>query len=429
MENRALKVLAVLIALGIALMAGAVIGGSLIYGLTRIDNPLPVARAQTIDPGHGVVVAAVETGGPAAITGVVRGDILLELDGEVLKDGNDLTRLLKDRAPGAEIELAVLHGDKERTLVTTLGDRDGRAFLGIVPCGGIAVEVEKDIKLTIEGSGAMVVQVVPDGPADAAGVQDGDLILTVNGQELGAERDLAEVIASYQPGDMVTLEIERPGEGSVKLQVTLGEHTEREGSAYLGVRYRPLPHVDMLREHAPGEFREFHFEDLPFEIPEGEFHLELPFDLPGGELQQGAIVQSVDEGSPASEAGLTEGDVITGIDGTAVEGPEALSETVGEHEPGDTISLTVFRPGDEVETELAITLSEHPDQGGKAYLGVTVGGFYRMQRFYGGDEDLPPGEFKFPFPFEMPFEHEFEFEWPPGHHECPGGPGCSDDSV
>ena len=93
------------------------------------------------------------------------------------------------------------------------------------------------------------------------------------------------------------------------------------------------------------------------------------------------------------------------------------------------MSLTVLRPGDGAETEMEITLGEHPDEQGRAYLGVTVGGFYRLQRFFGGEEGLPPEEFRMPLHFEMPFEREFEFDWPPGHDECPGGPGCSDDSV
>jgi S1-C subfamily serine protease len=363
------------------------------------------------------------------MAGVVRGDILLELDGEIVQDTDGLLAALNDREPGDEVELAVLHGDEGRRLAATLGDRAGRAFLGIFPCGGLAVEVEKDVELSIEGSGAVVVEVVPGGPAEAAGIQEGDVILAVDGQDLGAERDLAEIIAGYEPGEVVTLEIERPGEGPMDVMVALGEQPEEEGGAYLGVRYQSLPHADMLRGYAPGEFREFDFEDLPFEIPEDEFHLDLPFDLPGGELQQGAIVRSVAEGSPAANAGLSVGDVITGIDGTAVEGPEALSDAVSGREPGDIISLTVFRPDSGVETEMEIALGEHPDEQGKAYLGVTVGGFFRMQRFFDGQENLPPGEFKFPFHLEEPLEHEFEFQFPPHHQECPGGPGCADDSV
>ena len=72
-----------------------------------------------------------------------------------------LLRVLSDREPGTKVEFTVLHGDEERTLPAILGDRDGRAYLGIVPCGGLAVEVEKDIKLTIEGAGAVVVEVIP----------------------------------------------------------------------------------------------------------------------------------------------------------------------------------------------------------------------------------------------------------------------------
>jgi S1-C subfamily serine protease len=429
MENRGLKVLALLLALAIALTVGALLGGGIVYGLSRIESVVPSAQAQTADPGYGVVIAAVETGGPADAAGVVRGDILLEIDGQALENGQDLMRILGEQRPGAEVELAVLHGDEERRFAATLGDREDRAYLGIVPCGALELdEIEREIELTIEGSGAVIAEVISGGPAEAAGVREGDVVLAVDGQELNADKNLADVIAEYEPGDIVALEIERPGEeGPLELSVALGEHPEKGGSAYLGVRYHSLPHVEMLRGLPEGSFREFDFDDLPFELPEGEF--DIPFDLPQGELQQGALVRSVDEGSPAADAGLAVGDVITGIDGEAVESPEALSKAIATLEPGQTILLNVFRPEAEIEMEMEIVLAKHPDEAGKAYLGVTVGGFYRLQRFRGGEGPLPPGEFEFPFHFELPFEHEFEFHWPPGRNECPGGPGCSDDSV
>jgi serine protease Do len=208
----------------------------------------------------------------------------------------------------------------------------------------------------------VVVEVMPGGPAEQAGLQEGDLVIAVDGQTVGLEKDLADLIAEYEPGDTVTLEIERPGEEPRAKEVTvkLGQHPEKEGAAYLGVRYSPFPRLEGLRR-------------LPFD----EFD-DSPFVLPHGEIGQGLIVWRVSEDSPAA-AGLKDGDVITAVDGEPVASPQALTDAIAEREPGDKITLTVFR-GKE-ESEMEITLGEHPEKEGKAYLGVWVGSFFRMEHF------------------------------------------------
>ncbi len=58
--------------------------------------------------------------------------------------------------------------------------------------------------------------------------------------------------------------------------------------------------------------------------------------LPGG-----ALVESVDEGTAAADAGLQKGDVITGVDGVAIPDSDSLVATVRSYRPGDMVTLTV----------------------------------------------------------------------------------------
>jgi len=412
-NNRVLKVLALFVALSVALGAAAIVGGSVVYALTHL-NMFPVAKAQAVDPGYGIVIASVEPDSPAAAAGVVRGDILLEMDGEALENPGDWVRCLGDLEPGDQVELRVLHGDEDRTLTATLGERHGRAYLGVAPCAGFP----EAISVHVGGPGALIIQVMPDSPADEAGLREGHVIVAVDGRELDDEGDLADLIAEYQPGDMVALEIERPGEEPYEVTVELGEHPEKEDVAHLGVRYVPFPHIEGLPEGIV-PFDEFEFEGWPFVLP----HDEWRFDLPEGEIQQGVIVRRVYDDSPASAAGLKEGDVITAIDGEPVESPRALTDAIAEREPGDQITLTVDPSGEE-EREVQVLLGEHPDKEGKAYLGVSIGGFFRMHRFEG---DEHPRMFRFsipPFDFdelpsdELPFDldeflRQFRFPWKP----------------
>jgi putative serine protease PepD len=74
----------------------------------------------------------------------------------------------------------------------------------------------------------------------------------------------------------------------------------------------------------------------------------------------GALVQSVASGSPADQAGLRSGDIVTALGGTRVEGSNDLVAAVAAHEPGDRVTLKVTRGSE--SRELSITLGTQPSQ-------------------------------------------------------------------
>jgi S1-C subfamily serine protease len=78
---------------------------------------------------------------------------------------------------------------------------------------------------------------------------------------------------------------------------------------------------------------------------------------PGDVAGQGIV--SVIDGSPADEAGLLEGDVVVAVDGVAIDQDNPfINLVVIEHRPGDTVTLTVVRDGEEIE--LDVTLGVRP---------------------------------------------------------------------
>ncbi|MGJ7520116.1 DegQ family serine endoprotease [Variovorax sp. LT1P1] len=71
---------------------------------------------------------------------------------------------------------------------------------------------------------------------------------------------------------------------------------------------------------------------------------------------QGALVRSVEAGSPGEKAGIEAGDIITKFDGKAIEKPSDLPRLVGNTKPGTKSSLTVFRRGS--SRDLSVTVAE-----------------------------------------------------------------------
>ncbi len=83
---------------------------------------------------------------------------------------------------------------------------------------------------------------------------------------------------------------------------------------------------------------------------------------PGGSTAQtvtGALIGGVFEGTPAAEAGLQAGDVVTAVDGTAIADGSALSEALDAYEPGDTVTLT-WTGSDGTSRSASVTLIAGP---------------------------------------------------------------------
>ena len=97
-------------------------------------------------------------------------------------------------------------------------------FRGVVPPGMAGM------------TGAWVQKVTANSSADEAGVQPGDLIISVDDTPVDANHRLLELIRNYKPGDKISLTVWRLGQTSA-LAVELGKSPSDPGRAYLGIEY------------------------------------------------------------------------------------------------------------------------------------------------------------------------------------------------
>ena len=344
------------------------------------------APARALEEDRGVLIVAVQRGSPAAEAGLRRGDIILKVNEVEVNSAGALRDALAALKPGDEVRLRIARGEAERTLRVVLGQADGRPYLGVVPFEATARPPaqesrppqakpdEGSVRRWLEqrfGVQVRVTEVITDSPAAKAGLRVGDVLLAINDKPLDWSSALGDLLAAYKPGDEITLKIKRDdAERSVK--VRLGENPEKKGAPYLGIRYAL----------AIGSFQ------LPFE---------------SSERVSGASVVEVVAGSPADKAGLKAGDLIVAANDKPIERADDLVQVIQRSKPGDQLTLSVRRAGQEKPLSMVVTLGRHPDKAGQAYLGVSLGNaiFGVLPGQEGGGLEILPG-FRLPFEFPIP---------------------------
>ena len=89
-------------------------------GIAYGDVTDEIARAFKLPVKQGVMVAEVESGGPAALAGIQKGDIIVEADGKKVANGGDLQKVLQSKNVGDNMRVTVLRDGKRQSINVTL---------------------------------------------------------------------------------------------------------------------------------------------------------------------------------------------------------------------------------------------------------------------------------------------------------------------
>ena len=221
---------------------------------TVIDRVMPYVEAGhaiigvQLEPAAGAAgarVREVSPGGPAAEAGIHVGDVIVAVNGTELKDhepARQVVRIMRDVKPDAKVSVRVSRDGKTRDFTVTA--RPGPSVLASVRAlpdlgfgpfpelqgaflfHGPLMDMELATLTPRLGSyfgserGVLVVRAPPDG---AVKLEDGDVILAIDGRQPTSGSHATRILSSYQPGEKFTLRIIRQHK-TLEVDATLPEN-------------------------------------------------------------------------------------------------------------------------------------------------------------------------------------------------------------
>jgi serine protease Do len=183
---------------------------------------------------------------------------------------------------------------------------------------GVKVQtVTEDIALSMgiaENTGALVAGTTPEGPAAAAGIEGGDVILKFDGKDVSTMRGLPKIVAQTPIGKTVDVELLRAGQKKT-IKVAVGRLVEDDDKASVAITKAPEANKPAASASMIG---------LKLAALSDELRLKFGLDA----KIKGVVVLEIDPQSPAAQKGIKVGDVIVEAAQELVATPEDIARGI-----------------------------------------------------------------------------------------------------
>jgi serine protease Do len=191
--------------------------------------------------GGGVIISTVTPNGPAAKAGLQPKDIIVSVDGQAVKDGDELVGIISQKAPGSTVHLGYTRNGKRENADVTITDRaklfadqgnnnDDNATPDQSDAGQVKLGITEQpvtgpqaSKLGIHG-GVVVTGIRPGSFAEQIGMPTGVVIVEINRKPVASEADYRAIVSGLKTGDDVVFVVrflDRPQAGDSYIGGTL----------------------------------------------------------------------------------------------------------------------------------------------------------------------------------------------------------------
>jgi serine protease Do len=202
-------------------------------GVTIQELTPELAHEFGLKKSKGALVSDVAKDSPAGKAGIKRGDVIIELNGKEIKDVSSLRNMVAQSKAGSEITLKMLRSGKELTVRVVIvelprevaevaparlsPDPEARVLTGLTVMN-LTREIIRQLGLTKDEKGVVVVRVEPGSPADDAELKKGDIIKEINRKEIDSIEAFNRSSTNIKRNEAVLMFINRSGK---KLYVIL----------------------------------------------------------------------------------------------------------------------------------------------------------------------------------------------------------------
>ncbi len=277
------------------------------------------AKALGFDNPHGRYVTRIVPNSAAEKAGLKPFDYVFGINELRVSENAELADLLEKFKPGDKVTLHYIRQNKQQIAEVTFVSRRTpitsiieKAYLGVSP------HDDEDDQLGVK------VYVVNNSTADAMGMQDGDVILNINGQPLVDWSDITLAINQLKAGDKIAIDFERSGKKM---------HAEQPIKSYADSK-------QMAPRIAVWDLDERAFLGINSNGVSEEKAEKLGF-----ENTNGSYITSIIANTAAEKAGLQPFDYVYGINDFRTNEDVSLTEILRKFKTGDTVTIHFIRNG------------------------------------------------------------------------------------